>query len=384
MDFNTWDRELRGILHSEASPLNLRNGRYWEINNKSESLLLVKDRIFDRQLDAIKAISAEVLKEVDPKFDLEPDEHYAAAVFGKSLRYSNNLREGLAETLVWLGMNGDLLTNCSPDKRKYTALMAVREIFADASWQLWGSLNQLLPTLAEAAPEEFLDAVESALGKMPSPFDDLFKQEGNGITGRNYMTGLLWALEGLAWDEEYLSRICVILAELAEHDPGGRWANRPGNSITDILLPWHPQTLAPIEKRFAAIRAIRKDSPKTAWKVLLSLLPNSRQSTSGSHKPKWRNPLPGDWKPVVTNGEYRDQVIHYAAIAVEMACEDLNRANELVENLDNLPEPSFDVFLNYLSSDAIVGLAEIERKSIWEKLTEFANKHRRYADARAC
>jgi hypothetical protein len=382
MDFNTWDRWLREMLNGDTPPLKLHSGRYWEVKDKHGSLILVKDRLFDRQLDLIKEIAVEVLTEVDPKFELVPDKHYAANIFGKKLRHSNNIREGLSETLVWLGINGDSLKNCSPDKRKFIAHSIVREIFADASWQLWGSLNQLLPTLAEAAPGEFLDAVESALRKAPSPFDELFSQEGDGFSGANHLTGLYWALEGLAWDEDYLARVCVILAELAEHDPGGRWANRPANSITTILLPWHPQTLAPIEKRLAAVRAIRKDSPQTAWKVLLSLLPNSHQSTSGSHKPKWRNPLPEDWKLVVTNGEYSEQVIQYAAIAVEMACEDLTKTNVLVGNMDNLPEPSFEVFLNYLSSDVIVSLAESERKSIWEKLTEFANKHRRYANAK--
>lgn len=382
MDFNAWDKGLRKILHSDTSPVNLRSGRYWEVRNKTEILLLMKDRIFDKQLDLIKDIAVEVLTEVDPKFELAPDKHYAADIFGKKMRHSNNLRQGLAETLVWLGINGDSLANCSPGKRKYIAHWTVREIFSNASWQLWGSLNQLLPTLAEAAPGEFLDTVELALRINPSPFDELFKQEGDGFSGANHLTGLYWALEGLAWDEEYLARVCVILAELAEHDPGGRWANRPENSITTILLPWHPQTLAPIEKRLSAIRAIRKDSPQTTWKVLRSLLPNSHQTTPGSHKPKWRNPLPADWKLEVTNEEYWEQVTHYAAIAVEMACEDLARAKDLVENLDNLPEPSFDVFLNYLASEEIVGIAESERTAIWEKLTAFTNKHRRYADAK--
>lgn len=40
--------------------------------------------------------------------------------------------------------------------------------------------------------------------------------------GRNYMTGLLWAMETLAWDAEYLTRVIVILGELAARDPGGK------------------------------------------------------------------------------------------------------------------------------------------------------------------
>jgi len=56
--------------------------------------------------------------------------------------------------------------------------------------------------------------------------------------------GLLWALEGLAWDEKYFVQVCLVLGELASHDPGGKWANRPANSLSTILLPWRPQTMA--------------------------------------------------------------------------------------------------------------------------------------------
>ena len=80
--------------------------------------------------------------------------------------------------------------------------------------------------------------------------------------GRNYMTGLLWALETLAWHTDYLMRAIVLLGELAALDPGGNWSNRPSNSLIDILLPWHPQTCAPIPKRNkSAVAALVREQP---------------------------------------------------------------------------------------------------------------------------
>jgi hypothetical protein len=172
------------------------------------------------------------------------------------------------------------------------------------------------------------------------------------------------------------------LAELASHDPGGNWANRPINSLTTILLPWYPQTLAPIDKRITSIKAIRTDFPDVAWRVLLSLLPNQHQTSSGIHKLRWRDIISKDWEPKVTNKEYWDQVTGYAELAVEMACGDLDKLKELVANLDNLPEPSFDKVLEYLSSEAITELPENQRLPIWTNLTDFARKHRRYSDAK--
>lgn len=380
MDFDVLDAMLREMIQDKESPLRLNDGRFWEVADRETNLQLLRERIFDRHLELVKQISIDVLSESDPQLELPSAERWAAALNGKKLRYSKNLRKGLAESIAWLGINGDTLVNCS-DKRRYIASLVVREIFSNASWQLWGSLNDLLPTLAEAAPGEFLSAVEHSLRQIPCPFDELFAQEDTGIGGRNYMTGLLWALEGLAWSEEYLMRVCVVLAELASHDPGGNWANRPANSLTTILLPWHPQTLASIDKRVTSIKAIRSEFPDVAWKILLTLLPSSHQTTSGAHKPRWRKVVPDDWKPTVTHKEYWEQIEAYAALAVEMACEDIGRLIVLVGHLDNLPRPSFDAILEFLSSDEIARLAEIKRMPIWTSLSDFVRKHRRYAGA---
>jgi hypothetical protein len=226
MDFNSWIASLRGVLQEQDNPLVLRNG-HWEVADRKALWGAVSSRIFDAHLDQFKDCAVEVLKELDPQFELSAEERYAAGIHGKVLKHSSGLRKGMAETLALLGNYGDILTNCSQHKPESMAVLAIREILEQADWQLWGSLNDLLPTLAEAAPGEFLNTVENALRQAPCPFDELFAQEGNGISGRNYMTGLLWALEGLAWAEEHLVRVAVILAELASHDPGGNWANRP-------------------------------------------------------------------------------------------------------------------------------------------------------------
>ncbi len=382
MDFNEFDTSLREILQDSESPIKLQNGRHWEVTDKNRCFLFFKDRVFDKQLELIKEISIEVLREIDPKFELPNAERYAAIIHGKTLQHSKSLREGVAESLTWLGINSDKLIHCSRDKGNYTALLAIREIFSNADWKLWASLNDLLPTLAEASPDEFLNSVEHALQQSPCPFDEIFAQESNGVGGGNYMTGLLWALEGLAWTEEYLVRVAVILAELASHDPGGSWANRPANSLKTILSPWYPQTIASVDKRITSIKAIKTDFPDVAWKVLLGLLPNQHQISFGTHKPRWRNVVSEDWKPTVTNKEYWEQIAVYADMAVEIAREDIEKLKVLVSNLDNLPKPSFDAALNYLSSEAVTGLSEIERLPIWISLSDFVRKHRRFADSK--
>jgi len=284
-DFNKWIPKIREILQQQGSPVSLRNG-IWSITERKELWQSVGQRLFDDHLDIFKECVVTVLSERDPRFELPPEERYAASIQGKVLKHSQYLREGLSESLALLGNFPTALSNCSADKPETIALLSVRDIFNTSDWVLWGSLNNLLPLLAEASPNEFLSAVETALKQNPCPFNKLFAEEGEGIFGENYLTGLLWALETLAWDEQYLMRVTVVLGELASNDPGGRWSNRPSNSLTTIFLSWFPQTMASIEKRKVAIQTLPRENPEAAWKLLLSLLPNPHQYSLGSSKPR--------------------------------------------------------------------------------------------------
>jgi hypothetical protein len=124
----------------------------------------------------------------------------------------------------------------------------VREVLeaanADQSGQLWSSLSQVLPALAEASPLCFLDAVDAGLdsGGLRAVFDP--EAESTPFASPTH-TGLLWALEALAWSPDYLGGAAQALARLGQVDPGGRWANRPDRSLGQIFLPWHPRPLPP-------------------------------------------------------------------------------------------------------------------------------------------
>lgn len=380
ISYEAWLPKAKEVLQAPDSPLSVKDG-VWKVSRRAELLPLLGSRILDQNLDTFRAAAVKVLKERDPAFELSRDERYIANVRGKVLSYSPTLRKGLAEGLALISNNPGAFSNASHGKAETVGILAIREILSDADWIIWGSLNNLLPTLAEAAPKEFLDSVDIALQRTPCPFDELFAQEGNGITGGNYLTGLLWALEGLAWDPDLLVRVCVLLAELAGHDPGGNWANRPSNSLVTILLPWLPQTLGTVDKRRVAVQTVLAEQPMVGWNLLLQLLPGHHQMSSGSHRPKWRKTIPDDWKKEVSRGEYWDQVSAYSELAVNTAGGDPAKLISLISRLDDLVRPSFDGLLNRLKSADIVGLPEGKRREIWDALISFAGKHRRFADA---
>ena len=380
-DFGEWKDKLYDLTLQPDTPLTQLDGK-WRIVPRGEAWNALGNRLSDEDLDRFQEIVFLVLSERDPRFDLPKEERYAANILGKELKYSARLRKGIAETLALMGSRSEKLEQCSHGKAEAVAAHVVRNLLHEVDWEQWAGLDTLMPLLAEAAPKAFLDAVEETLGDLENtPFHAIFMQEGDGLFGGNYMTGLLWGLECLAWSPDYLSRVAVILADLASIDPGGRYSNRPAQSLADIFLPWHIQTMASLDQRKSAIKVVLKEQPNVGWKLLLSLLPHSLGSTSGCYRPVWRPFIPSDWEDGMSVNEYWAQIHMLAEFAVEMACSDVERLLELTDRLSDLPQKTQEEILKHFASERIIRLPESERVIVWEKMNSLVRHHRKFRDA---
>lgn len=379
-NYDTWITNAKEVLNKPNNNIICLKDGVWEIAQTKELYNALSDYIFDDHLDNFKQIALEVLKEENPVFELSKDKRFAANIYGKNLNNSNNLREGIANGLAILG-NTQNPTHCSTNKQKNIIVFSIREILLNANWQLWGSLNDVMPILAEASPNEFLSQIEQDLESDNPKIPKLFQQEGDAITGQSYLTGLLWGLEALAWDNELLVRVCAILATLANIDPGGQWSNRPVNSIKTTLFPWSPQTIATIDKRKVAINTICDEYLDVGWDVLISFLPNNKTSTYGSYKPRWRDTIPNDWKKEVTNQEYGEQTDYCAQKLILLAEDKVDKLMALIDNVSNISKQSFDNLLNTLSSTKVLDLSEDNRLILWQRLIKLISSHRSFPDA---
>lgn len=368
---------LRAALREPETLLQHRDGQ-WAIHERKTAWLAAGPHLFDDHVDRLRSAAVEVLTERDPAFDLDTEDRYLARVRGKEMKHSAAMRDGMAESLALLGCFPKALPNVSAEKAEVTAILAVRDILGAAPWEIWASLNGQLPMLAEAAPMEFMASVEKALHKEPSPFATLFAQEAGGVFGRQYLSGLLWALETLAWSEDHLARVAVILGGLAAIDPGGKWSNRPINSLAEILLPWLPQTCAKAEKRIASVKALIKNHPEVGWQLLLKLLPEAHQTSSETRKPTWRPYIPANWTRGVTDEEYWSQTEAYAELALLTSAGNFTRQLALVNRISEFPiEAGKKLFDQLLAAKE--QFTNQQRETLWSSLLRTTTRHTRYA-----
>lgn len=162
------------------------------------------------------------------------------------------------------------------------------DLLNNASGEVWISIDKELPLIAEASPETVLKAVRKSLEKQEPEVMDMFKEEDGVFSKTSHHTGLLWALESLAWLPEYLKDVSLILLKLSRLDPGGNLSNRPINSITEIFKPWHYQTLAPFEYRMEVLKHITEKEKALGWSLLIRMLPSYHDVAFPTHKMRWR------------------------------------------------------------------------------------------------
>ena len=284
-DYNQFSKRLPHLLSMPDSPLS-KIGSVWTLKSHLDAWFLIAHHTSrDFLVNTLNVISSTFVS-TDPRFQLPEKDRWAAGMYGKSRDHSGLLRKGLAESLVLLGLFGDRMS--SVESPVDQAVVVVKNVIDSVNdWQGLASIQDILPLLAEVAPQMFLERLEKKAIENPQLFENLMKDEGNAIFGQCNHSGLLWAIESTAWSSEYFSLAVDVLQRLAEIDPGGRWANRPINSLKDIFLPSRPQTYASPEQRLAAYSRLRKSNPSVTWQFTKEYLTGG--FVSEAHRFRWRD-----------------------------------------------------------------------------------------------
>jgi hypothetical protein len=192
-------------------------------------------------------------------------------------------------------------------------------------------------------------------------------------------TGLLWALERIAWSPEHLTRVTLVLGELAEHDPGGRWSNRPLSTLRATFLAWYPNMDADLTARLAAIDALRTRWPEAAWRLQLALLPKNQELGPRSARPRFRD-WGLEWRPAAPDELIR--TIHeLVSRLAQDADQDTKRWTALVAQLYALPPGDRDGLLGGLASLDPAAMDRGDRLALWLALVEEGERHLRFQDA---
>jgi len=260
-------------------------GTVWQLRSPRDAWQHLGKYVTDTDLDRLVSETTRVLGERDPRFELPEDKWWMGAVMGKELTHSEFLRKGLAQTAAILGtatVSMDAATG--PSQR---ACQIVRSIWEGASWELWASLDGLLPLLGEACPDEYLNALDVL--EREGGQRALLKGSGTDGIELDLHTGLLRSLETLAWSSELLGRVLLALARLAEKDEGGRTGPRPSQTLLGLLVSPARPTSVKSELIPTILDTLRERTPSAAWALMRSMATAQGVAVGvPPTKPEWR------------------------------------------------------------------------------------------------
>ena len=374
----SFDTNIAKLKEIPSSPLKLRNN-HWIYTVNDEIAKNIYPKFTPLMLETFSNIAIEVLSERNSKFDLPKEQRLFANLEGRTSKYSYDVRNGIAYGLVYLSLYKDYLSLNL--KQRDVPSMVIYSVLRTNDWKVWGSLDNLLPILAEAAPDAFIKSLKNVLCTSPETFDSLFDQETSGVFGSSLMTGILWGLEVIAWFPGYFGLVIECLAELAKLDKGGNVCNRPINSLETLLLPWINTTTATVVDKMNAARHLADSYPEALWKIIFHLLPNETGYTTGCKEPEFFVQLIKDYNKKVSQEDYIKQIQFYSELTIQLMEQKSERIITVLNNLNGITLEQQQIVFKYLDSLIVSELSAEEKNDLWEQTSCLLREHRKIQNA---
>ena len=329
------EASVTALLALEDSPL-WSAGEHRGVVSRIDALFGVREFVTGPDLDNFFFVAECVLSESDPALDLPEDERWAANVYGKVRDHSAALRRGIRETLVLLSLHGDtLFRNRLGVDLEARISSLIHRLLTPLSTDKLLSHQDDLPDYAEAAPATFLTLIESDLQQPePAVFGLLEPAEG-GPFGRCLRTGLLWALECIAWNR--LERVSLILARLSTIAIDDSWIHKPIASLEALYRSEMPQTTASFTERLRSLETFAQRFPDVGWHVCIAQWNTGLQIAVANYRPRWRDDASGAGRGVT-----QEQVHEFRRKSLDLVLEwpnhDQPTLGDLVGLLHGLPD----------------------------------------------
>jgi hypothetical protein len=378
------ENDVAGLLRFDDSPA-WSAGRYRGVVSKIDTLFAIARMVSLADLDRFFVAAEYVLSEADPALELPEEVRWAAPLYGKTRDHSGALREGICQTLVILSVHGDNLfqSRLGIDVQSRVAGL-IRRLLTPLTLEKLLSHNHVLPHYAEAAPDEFLKIVEEDLQRNePIIFGILRPVSRDAFWASPSRTGLLWALECLAWKPQNLPRVLIILAQLSRTKIDDNWMNKPSASLQAIFRSWIPQTAASVEQRIRGLEMLIRRFPDVGWEIGIEQIKPGSRIGDYSYRPRWRSDASGAGQGVTRKEiyEFNRKALN---LLISWRSHDEKTLGDLVECLQGIPEEDQATVWD-LIDEWSQKAGEVAKAALRERIRQFAftrrARHRNLVEA---
>ena len=284
------ERSINSLLRLDDSPV-WKAGYHQGVISQLDAMFTAFSEITSTDIHRFFTTFARVFGNEHTNQGIDSDQSGAHdTVASEALSCSVELQRGLLDFIALLSVYGERLLGDRAEENLNSKIgRAVTDVLELNTKQKDGTNVDLFPELAEAAPREFLDFVENEIDRADSQIRALVsKSEKEAFAIRDSAT-LFLALEGLAWDPTFLTRVSSVLTKLIGSDTDDYSDKSAFGSLNTIFMSWMPQTFASVDRRIKIIRQLATSAPVAIWEFCLSQIDGSLNSSMGTYKFRWRN-----------------------------------------------------------------------------------------------
>ncbi|MCY3784330.1 MAG: HigA family addiction module antitoxin [Chloroflexi bacterium] len=369
-DYQKVEETLARLLHLEDCPV-WSVAEHRGVVSKLDALFAISRSLTAKHIEDFLELAEYVLSESDPSLELPERDRWAAGLYGKTRDHSSALRDGICETLVLLAVHGnDLFQRRLGVDVEQRVSNLVERLLAPLTLDKLLSHESDLPRYAEAAPNTFLALIEHDLGQSESALQGLLKPVSDPLFTGPSRTGLLWALECLAWSPQRLSRVSLILAQLALTEIDDNVANKPIDGLAAIYCCWMPQTAASLDDRIRGLELLVRRFPEVAWQICMQQI-ESHQIAIPSYRPRWRTDAVGAGE-VVTKLELMKFACRALDLALAWPEHDSATLGDLIQRLSGMSDEYQSDVWNLIDTWSQTETDESAKAELREQIRRYA------------
>lgn len=267
-NYNNYIEEITPLLFTDEAPL-IRIGKIWKIKSPFDLLRQLGSYITSSHLDRFAEVVEWVLQDDDPDAEDKMNEK-GLRWWQNKQAFSGRIKEGVYQSLTLLS-----IVPCHIQDNKDWVDSFIENKFKDFDLKRYLTHRHNLQWLVEASPSSFIKFVQDDIKKGSPLLNQIMdvKHKDFSIIGTEiFYTELLFALETLAWDKQYLFDTTDILMHLCSYPNDSNYANKPINTLLSIYRFRLPQTYAPFETRLEILKSCATKNPKTISTLCVLLL----------------------------------------------------------------------------------------------------------------
>lgn len=365
IDYDKYIEEVNNYIKVEE-PLFIKSAKYGNTIYYLADTQLVWSIFYDKidnssLINAFFDILPEVICDMDPIFEIPFEEHFSKEISCEKPTYSKNIKNGMLRSLILLALNG----------RQRDVDCCVNKILSKvSSLEMWGYIAQFSKDLCEASPSSFVERMDKSVDE--KGFIDFFKSGGNGITSRNYYTGILFAFECLYRINKYIPTIINILMRLSEKVEKCATSNSPREELSAIFCTWHNITsLSADDKIKLAQKGIMQY--QCMWYIIFEGMP-LRQQMIFSSRCMFNFRYSDDVVEMTNSDVYKQNIAYFYAL-LDHVNNDVEKWSNMLVLLEILLEKEFKKTIDSLKT-SLNCMEDAEKEKIQVKLREIIYHHR--------